>query len=88
MLLCDRSVAVLAVFTLAQAAAELSDMLHSDIVDMFPQFKERIRVSLFEAKDTVLPDMPPPLTSFAEDAFKRQRVQVRQHVLCLLSLPL
>ena len=64
------------ILCLLQAAAELHDFVTGDLLNLFPEFKGRVKVSLVEAQGHVLPAMASPLASYAADAFKRQGIQV------------
>ncbi|KAL2831477.1 hypothetical protein BDW59DRAFT_182130 [Aspergillus cavernicola] len=58
-------------------AAELQDLFDQDLVQLFPEVKDDLRVSLIEALPNVLPMFSQKLIDFTRSSFEKQEINVR-----------
>ncbi|EFR04089.1 external NADH-ubiquinone oxidoreductase 2 [Nannizzia gypsea CBS 118893] len=60
-----------------EMAASLCDFIHEDLVKVYPQLKEMIRITLFDVAPTVLSTFDQSLSKYAMDTMKREGVDVK-----------
>lgn len=57
-------------------AAELRDFFNEDLLDWYPEIKDRFKVTLVEALPTVLPMFSKQLIGYTESNFKKQDIAI------------
>ncbi|EGD90765.2 hypothetical protein H112_01345 [Trichophyton rubrum D6] len=60
-----------------ELAASLCDFIHEDLVKVYPQLKEMIRITLFDVAPTVLSTFDESLSNYAMDTMEREGVDVK-----------
>ncbi|GBF61050.1 external alternative NAD(P)H-ubiquinone oxidoreductase B1 [Trichophyton mentagrophytes] len=60
-----------------ELAASLCDFIHEDLVKVYPQLKEMIRITLFDVAPTVLSTFDESLSKYAMDTMEREGVDVK-----------
>ncbi|GAB4826861.1 External alternative NAD(P)H-ubiquinone oxidoreductase B2, mitochondrial [Ancistrocladus abbreviatus] len=58
-------------------AAELHDYVNEDLVTLYPQVKDMVKITLLEATDHILNMFDKRITAFAERKFKRDGIEVK-----------
>ncbi|KAL0012652.1 hypothetical protein SO802_007760 [Lithocarpus litseifolius] len=58
-------------------AAELHDFVKEDLVTLYPRVKDQVKITLLEAGDHILNMFDKRITTFAEDKFGREGIDVK-----------
>ncbi|KAL6804839.1 FAD/NAD(P)-binding domain-containing protein [Trichoderma sp. SZMC 28013] len=58
-------------------AAELHDLIHEDLKNMYPELIPLVRITVYDIAPKVLPMFDQALANYAMDTFARQGIQVR-----------
>ncbi|KAK3188123.1 hypothetical protein Dsin_027684 [Dipteronia sinensis] len=58
-------------------AAELHDYVNEDLVNLYPAVKDSVKITLLEAADHILNMFDKRITTFAEDKFQRDGIDVK-----------
>ncbi|KAL7086855.1 hypothetical protein ACP275_13G028000 [Erythranthe tilingii] len=57
-------------------AAELHDFVHKDLVNLYPSVKDLVSISVIQSGDHILNTFDERISSFAEEKFQRDAIQV------------
>ncbi|KAL8031452.1 hypothetical protein ABFX02_13G025800 [Erythranthe guttata] len=57
-------------------AAELHDFVHEDLVNLYPSVKDLVSISVIQSGDHILNTFDERISSFAEEKFQRDAIQV------------
>ncbi|KAK2985935.1 hypothetical protein RJ640_008151 [Escallonia rubra] len=58
-------------------SAELHDFVHEDIAKLYPSLKDHVKITLLEAGDHILNMFDKRITTFAEEKFQRDGIQLK-----------